>query len=360
MIRGEAWLGALLIFLGACGVESASVGDCAEGRVADVNHRGPDGQPDPCHLHDPPDAGADVCQDGEVVLWPANWEEPFWLWFGPEDEAPECPHGAVSTAFEGHADLVAPNACEACTCEPPTGSCALPSTITASTTKCGDFSNGMLTSFDPPTVWDGTCDGTEQLPGGAAHSLTIGPLGMTEDGCAPGPTIPAKVISWHWQTFGRACDGKGWVPGALEHSVCIPDTDRASPDFRLCILHEGERDCPAFKHNVFTEQHVFFEGVDDKRACSECTCGPLMGSMCTATISFYKGSDLTCDGPPFVPLPVSSAGTTCLDVMPPGQTIGSKSAGPTTYTPGTCQPLGGEPNGLTAEGTEPVTFCCRP
>ncbi|MFO0759114.1 MAG: hypothetical protein U0359_21660 [Byssovorax sp.] len=358
MVARTIGVGVLLVAAGACGVQEANVGDCGEGRVADLAHLGSDGRPDPCHLQDPPSAGG--CAQGELVHWPADWEEPLWLWFGVEDQAPECPHGAASTAFEGHADLVAPDECEACTCEPPTGACSLPTTITASTATCGAFSNGALTSFDPPPGWGGLCDGTKQLPGGAAHALTVGPLEMTEDGCAPGPTIPAKVISWHWQTFARACDGKGWSRGPIEHSMCIPDAHATTPDFRLCIFHEGEHDCPMLTHNDFTEQHVFFQGVDDKRACSECSCGPPMGSVCTATISIYKGGDLTCSGPTVTKTTVSSASPTCVDIQPPGQALGSKSAGPTTYTPGTCQPLGGAPNGLAAEGTEPLTFCCRP
>lgn len=301
---------------------------------------------------------AGECPGGEMVHWPVTLEEPVWLWFGPEEQAPECPEG--STTYEGHADLVAPKACEACTCEPPTGSCSLPSTITASSADCGAFWSGMLTSYDPPDPWSAPCDGTKQIPQGAAQSLTFGLLGMTENGCAPGPTIPAKVISWRWQTFARACDGNGWRPGLRERSVCIPDADSMPSGYRLCAFQSGEYDCPILKDDVFTEQHVFFEGVDDKRECSACACGPPMGSVCTAPISLYEGGNLTCSGPALASLPVSSAKTTCLDLQPPGQALGSKSAGPTAYTPGICQPTGGEPNGLAATGIHPVTFCCRP
>ena len=117
--------------------------------------------------------------------WPANWGEPVWLWFGPEEQAPDCPHGTVSTAYEGHADLVAPIACEACTCEPPTGACALPSTIMASSKDCGDFNAGMPAPFNPPVPWDGSCDSTAQLPAGAAHAVKVGALAMTE--------VPARL-----------------------------------------------------------------------------------------------------------------------------------------------------------------------
>jgi hypothetical protein len=301
---------------------------------------------------------AGECPGGEVVHWPFGWDEPVWLWFGPESQAPECPGG--STTYEGHADLVAPMACEACTCEPPTGACSFSLTITASSETCGAFGSGAMTPFAPPASWDGQCDGSTGLPQGAAHAVTIGPLGMTEDECVPGPTLPAKAITWHWETFGRACDGFGWTPGPLERSACVPDAETELSGFRLCAVRLGEHDCPTWKDNVFTERHVFFEGVDDPRACSACTCGPPAGSLCTATISLYKGGDKTCDDPVFAQIPASSAGPACIDIQPPGQALGGKSAGALTYTAGTCQPLGGEPNGLAATGTEPVTFCCRP
>ncbi len=357
MVARGMLLVTLLVALGACGAQSANVGDCGEDRVAELDHVGPDGQPDPCHLQDPPEA-VDRCTGGEFVHWQVGWEEPIWLWFGAEEQAPDCPQG--STTYEGHADLVAPSACEACTCEPPTGACALPSMIAASTATCSAFASGALSSFDPPAAWDGTCDGAIQLPGGAAHALMIDALTMTETGCASGPTIPAKVISWYWQTFARACDGEGWVPSLFRRSICIPDTHPAPPGFHLCTVRQGEHDCPALTDNVFTERHVFFDGVDDQRACSACSCGPPMGSLCTATISTYKGADSTCSGPLVDQVTISSASPKCIDIQPPGQSLGSKSAGAVTYTAGTCQPTGGHPNGLSAAGTDPFTFCCRP
>ena len=94
----------ILGVLEACGIEEVSVGGCAAGQVADVGHRDADGLPDPCHLRDPVDV-SNGCPGGRIVHWPVNWEEPLWLWFGPEEQAPVCPEG--STTYEGHADLVA-------------------------------------------------------------------------------------------------------------------------------------------------------------------------------------------------------------------------------------------------------------
>jgi hypothetical protein len=69
---------------------------------------------------------------------------------------------------------------------------------------------------------------------------------------------------------------------------------------------------------------------------------------------------LTCSGSTVANgITISSAGPVCLDIALPGQALGSKSAGPTTYLPGTCQPLGGDASGSVTK-TEPATLCCRP
>src|SRR5512132_4121113 len=110
-------------------------------------------------------------------------------------------------------------------------------------------------------------------------------------------------------------------------SICLPE-DPIPPGFGVCISHEGEMDCPTEPRAVFTERHIFYKGVKDDRQCSACTCGAPVGSACTAAISIYKGNDLTCSGPALDQKTVSSTGPTCIDILLPGQALGSKSAGP--------------------------------
>jgi hypothetical protein len=375
-------LGALLAAL--AGYELAGCEPYISGSVytcthPDIGHIGPDGEPDPCHYEDVDDgtdggadggtdAGDDAdahpearCVGGEYAHWRLPWQPPTLLWFGPPDQVPECPLGPTTISYEGHTDLVAPAACEACTCDPPTGSCALPSTLTASTLAC-NIPGGASTSFNSPDPWDGSCDSTTQVPGGFAHSLMIDPIAMTENGCAPGPTIPAKVISLHWDTVGRGCD-VGLPMGPTERSVCLPPEpiEPAEPGFKACIFFNDEIDCPSYDEpgNVFTERHIFYGGVQDDRQCSPCTCGAPTGSACSATISIYKGNDLTCSGPTFAQMPISSVDSVCLDITLPNQSLGSKSAAATTYLPGTCQPSGGDASG-SATKIHPATLCCRP
>jgi hypothetical protein len=174
----------------------------------------------------------------------------------------------------------------------------------------------------------------------------------------PGPTVAAKVVSLHWGTFARGCD-VGVPPGPITRSICLPD-ELVPPGFKLCIFNDGERACPSEDpDNVFTEQHVFYQGVEDDRQCSACACGSPKGSACTAMLSIYKGNDLTCNGPALAQNTISSAGPVCVDIALPGQSLGSKSVKSTAYLPGICQPMGGDESG-SAIKIGPATLCCRP
>ena len=355
MLGRNVWAGVLLVGLAGCN-KYMDYYSCLN---PDKGHRDALNNPDPCHLNDPDsdtDAGAEPsCETGQFAHWSHGWESPSWVWMGPEDQAPECPQGPTSISYEGRADLVAPSVCEACTCDPPTGSCALPSKLTASTVAC-NISGGSSTSFGAPDPWDGSCYGANQVPGGAAQSLSIGPLVMTEKGCASGPPVAAKIVSLRWETFARACD-VALPTGTIDRSVCLP-ADPIAPGFKACIFSDSEEECPNERvGNVFTEKHVFYRGVQDDRQCSTCTCGAPTGSLCTAQLYVYD--DASCSGSPLMSNPISSAKLACHDIPIPGQALGSKSAGAVTYLPGTCPPEGGVASG-TAIPTIPMTVCCRP
>jgi hypothetical protein len=134
--------------------------------------------------------------------------------------------------------------------------------------------------------------------------------------------------------------------------------DPIPPGFKVCIFRSGEYACPNDEGNTFTEQHVFYDGVQDDRQCSACTCGAPTGSACTATISIYKGAG--CSGSTVVQgLTISSSSETCTDIQLPGQALGSKKAEATTYLPGTCPAMGGDGSGI-AIPTGSATLCCRP
>jgi hypothetical protein len=286
----------------------------------------------------------------ECVGVPSFWNGPTWLWQGATEQAPSCDGDSF---YVGYTDFVGGGACELCTCASPTGTCALPSQLTVSTKAC-NIPGGSSSSFDAPIDWDGQCDSSNPVPIGIAHSLTVAPLIVMENECLPGPPVPAKLIPAKGTTVAVGCHGQGWsVCGDVVSSACVPHDDVPRPGFRLCILKEGDHDCPPTF--TFTEKHTFYEKAAEE--CLDCSCGPPEGSVCKATLSVYQ--DGTCSGPPVEQLSIGSTASTCVDVVPAGQALASKSAGPPVYLPGACQPQGGQASGVIT-GTNPATICCRP
>src|SRR6185503_11824434 len=146
--------------------------------------------------HDDASAVA-TCPPAPCVEVPQGWDGPRWLWSGPNDAAaPTCPYpedGGDSPSWEGGDDPDAPPECEPCTCLPSTGSCALPSKLTAGTTAC-TVPGGIPIPFDAPASWDGKCDNMNPIgPGSGVASLSIEPLTVAQESCAPGVTVPKPV-----------------------------------------------------------------------------------------------------------------------------------------------------------------------
>jgi len=288
------------------------------------------------------------------------WIDPLLLAFGPELGVPPCPDFASMVVFEGHADLTAPAAvCGACSCEPPTGACELPPTVTASAASCAqDDTTTPHTPFDPAPGWTGACDFSGAIPAGklcdggvdCVQSVTIAPLTVKESGCAPVTQPVPENYPSNWATFARACEWAARGECATVGDLCSP----VAAGFRACVATPADVDCPA--NSPYTEKHVFYGGIDDTRGCTPCTCGAPAGSSCAGSISIF--SDAACSALLLLDNAITSLAPSCHD-LPTSPALGSKSAGPTTYTPGTCAPSGGEPLG-TATPSGPVTFCCLP
>ncbi|MFT3764765.1 MAG: hypothetical protein QM820_04505 [Minicystis sp.] len=290
---------------------------------------------------------------------PPGWDGPDLLWHGPELQAPECPASAAGFYYQGHAGLDAPNVCGACQCDPPTGVCALPGTMTASSATCpGDAPGAVKTPFDPPVGWDGTCTNTDAadaaaLCGGGtcAPSLAIASLTLLEAGCKPTQLPVPKNGSAVWKTYAKVC--QSFAPGTCADTAetCGPV---AEPGFHRCISHDGDVACPAL--GPYHERHVFYQGFTDTRACSPCSCGAPEGSTCKAQLSIFE--DAACATMPSFVFTLDAETAPChpLNV---GAALSSKSATEPAYTPGTCTPSGGVPMG-SAEPADPMTYCCIP
>lgn len=314
-----------------------------------------------------PDSG-EGCEVGECVKKPIHWNGPEWVWIGPnealldpEETAPGCPFGMDDVTEEGYADLVVLDACEPCTCGPSTGACELPSSLTAHDVRCQDVGQPHKDiPFDAPNAWDGGCDNTTQVPANAAKSFTIAPLTVKEESCSVDHKTPARVLSPYWQTFARACYGHDWPQCDNPQGSCIDRTKAPFPGARLCVTIPG--DDPEDCDHQWPERYVFYKDFVDERQCTECTCGPPVGSMCTSLLSVYENSDNTCGGPAAFPIQIGSATQECLDLAKPGQAMGSKSATQPTYSPGSCQPspVMLDPDAGSITKTGPFTLCCKP
>jgi hypothetical protein len=263
--------------------------------------------------------------------------------------------------YHGYNGLIVIDSCAPCICGAPVGKCELPSALTAHDVLCQDLGQPHNDiPFDAPTAWDGGCNDMSPIDAGTGvKSLSIGSLTVKE-GCKVGSPVAALNIPVHhyWQSFALGCYGQEWSTcGDTIYSTCVRD-DAPSPEFKLCISRDGDDDgvaCP----DDWPDRHVFYaKEVDNLPQCTECTCEPV-GSMCEAFISVY--TDNACQAMPDTNN-VTSSPDFCINVMPSGQALGSKSAGHATYHPGVCQPMGGEL--VSGDGgppvlNYPVTWCCK-
>jgi hypothetical protein len=336
---------------GLCGpLDAGTDGDASD--ASDASDAGDAGEAD---------APIGACPGECVPGPPAAWEVPSLVWMGPELQAPPCPDSALKLGYEGHADLNAPAVCGECRCDAPTGSCGLPATLTASSTACPGTDTGAAhTPFDPPVAWDGSCTTNDPVPAGqlcagepCVESITIAALALLEAGCTPTELpIPADGPAT-WGTFARMCRGFPFGPCEMSGDVCVVPV---IPGFHRCVFRYGDNDCSVPGLAPYTEKHVFYDGFQDTRSCSPCTCSAPAGGLCTAEVSIY--ADDACASAPVEAVLADSNTPTCHDVIV-GSALGSKAASPPIYTSGMCAPGGGEPMG-SAEPMNPATFCCIP
>ncbi len=321
----------------------------------------PLGQVQPC-----PTDGNDC--DGECLPdRPYGWDDPGLLWIGAMDEMPpECPKDqAPNIGYEGFADLVVPDGvCPACSCEPSIGSCEMPGNIVARAAICG-APGGWTTSFDGPPGWSGSCTDANAIPMGldcggspCVQSLSIPPLQVVESGCNPiqgPPSVPS--LKAYWKTRALACKrvlDRTSDCGDKEH-VCAPRPGPPPPEFRQCVFHEGDVECPSFTE--YQDRFVFYLDLEGELSCEPCVCGAPQGSVCSGSIAIWTNSS-GCSGPEDVKAPIDSTLSQCINVTS-GSGLFSKAVTNIVYSPGVCQASGGGPKGE-VNPKAPATFCCLP
>jgi hypothetical protein len=300
---------------------------------------------------------APACTGQCAPYAPVGWLGPDLLWIGSPQQMPTCPVAMSAAGDFAYADLDASASCAPCQCDPPTGSCGLPSMIAVSPESCEAADAGAgETPFNPPAEWDGGCTGGGAIDAGAlcdggpcAQSATIAPLTVNETVCAPlAPTVSPPPIS---QSSVLLCEGSANGACAITGESCLP----SAPGFATCVFDPGDQECVALLA-PYTQKILAYTNISDTRTCSACTCDAPTGSVCSAEISIY--SDGTCASSSPNANPVDSTKPVCVDLIT-GAALGSKSASAPTYTPGACQAGGGVPSG-SAVPVAPTTFCCIP
>ena len=286
---------------------------------------------------------------------------PLLFWKGPAGQEPGCPSGTTPVEVKRYADLdIPPLDCPSCSCDPPTGTCALPSTMTANSSGYPGTTPGTIhTDFSPPPAWNGACTSANAIAAGAAcnggpcvKSLTVAPLTLTESGCAPRLSAPPKESpAPSWQSSAVMCS-LGPCDGGKR--VCAPKADAKPSTWETCLAFAGDE---ATCSDPYPVRHVVYDSFKDSRTCGTCACDPPSGSYCVSVLSVSEGA--ACKSPAALPgtLITSQAQPFCFD-LPAGVALGSKMMAAPSYTPGSCETLTKEGSGeVTKQGA--VTLCCR-
>ena len=351
-----AWLLLLITALG-CGTSDAIIADDYPGSSDATGNGGAGGGGGGGGSGGASTTTGPLCAGQCAPLGPAEWLGPALVWVGEPGEAPECPPSAPVAGDLGLADPSVPAQCAACSCDLPHGTCVLPTTWTAAAAACAGATPGTAhTAFDAPAGWGGTCTANSPVAAGqkcdgvsCVQSLTIAPLALVEGACGVSVGAPPLLLPVTWGTAARSCHGVTVGACAGPSELCAP---AAEPGYLRCLARDGEHVCPA----PYTDEHRFFGGLDDTRACSPCGCSPPSGSSCTALVSIH--SDSACSMP-IAAITLDATKPACVDILPAGAALGSKLAGEPLYAPGACQATGGAPTGA-AVPSNPITVCCLP
>ena len=296
-----------------------------------------------------------------------TWE-PLVVWFGPKSELhkqkcnPETPYEKVRR----YSNLVAPAAkCDACACEAK-GTCdGLPTSIEIRDGSCAG-SNVETTSFVCPAGWNGECNADNAMPAGklcngvpCAQSVSTSALGgPTNESCTPTVEKPNATLEKHeWLEGALACNAKdleGTCPSTPEHCMnTVPD------GWLQCLARSGKHDVCPDNYNDYGPRWTYQDNPIDDRGCSECACGAPQNGLCTATLRLFSDASCTVE---LNKNTMGSTGSFCVDLVPPGPALGSKTISDLSYVPGTCSVTGGVPVGAVIpndDAKSAVTFCCR-
>jgi hypothetical protein len=288
-------------------------------------------------------------------------------WFGPyvqaqnpaeQGEATGCGGDYPTSVWQGFGDVSAANASCGCTCGNPTGgSCEDPITIRI---------------YDRDTNGNGCTNVTVTIPstddyldddGNAESGINVR-IDEPEVEVAPtcDPSASESVPAYDVSDLVELCSGAAIDGDCESGELCLPDFS-ADVVASHCIWTEGSVPCPV--GTPYSQAAEFFEGVNDTRGCSDCSCGAAQGTDCNGSVGFALLYGLASGGAVVDPVETEPANGTCRQVIP-NQTVatGAQVAYGINYTPNSptssgCSPNGGAPEGA-AVGTDMITVCCTP
>lgn len=291
-------------------------------------------------------------EDGICTLdFPDEWEGPVaMITWADGEETPECAGGYdIPVALSLSNALSAPDA--ACTCE------------------CGDASGGScegeLSIFRTALVQGGCFPlGAVEVTGIEANSAeTIsetGPIGLALDDNIP-PTysggscnasdsesVPPATFASHV----ALCAATPLEGECDEDTLCMP-TAAPPQSEAVCIWQAGDAACPSGWG--YDDRTVVYQGIDDDRGCSDCSCGSPSGACTDGSVQFFGTSTN-----PSIPFPpqIASAPDGCAPILASIWTaVNAVWTGVLPTDEVGCNPIGGTPVG-DAIGTDPITVCC--
>ncbi|MDD9933141.1 MAG: hypothetical protein OXT09_06035 [Myxococcales bacterium] len=314
----------------------AGDGDAGDGDASEADEDCDNGEDD--------DGDGDVdCADADcgalrcVEPAPDGWSGPLALWAG-SGTPPDCGDGFGETLLTGGRNIGAPAAsCSTCTCDG--SSCGSFVDVGTGTVagcdgaSCSTSLNGSCAELSTPCLMDTDTAYLEtRLPSepaaceASAQDADVAAASFAEEvrGCGVD------------EVAARGCEGG---------EVCAPADEPDGFEAPLCILTQGEEDCP---DGPYSERTLYFTGIDDDRGCSACGCD---APDCNYSWSVYASADDLCESP----LITLNAAEQCVQVSP---TDGAIRVGVAITGDGTCAPTGGQPTGE-AIGTGAVTVCCE-
>lgn len=245
--------------------------------------------------------------------------------------------GAYAQRFGGALD--APPACTPCVCSID-GGC-----VGAGVQLFSDDACTQLVDTQGPSA---TCESAKGISLAERRSASLLRGVVQAPQCIARSSIPVQA---RWGKVVRVCTARSLSQsGCAASQVCVPPpTIGARP--AICVLSKGRgvAPCPP----SFPAREILYQGVDDARTCSMCSCGSPQDVTCTSRLRGRRFSQGRCD-----------ANDDVVDTSGQCQRLPQALGKPEMRfvidltLQGTCTPVSGGVAGGTAVPGPPETLCC--